>query len=138
MKKNAISGLKKGNKKFFVFALLCIIVVSSFTVISKEAGATAYKTVYVVINVEGESPSGKFLNSTSLHPQMDVSIFSKGSGSHVAKVFDPNFRNSITDSYGNPFKLTWFAEMDYLTSQRTFVSEWRAPPVFLAILLCMT
>jgi hypothetical protein len=124
MKSNAISCLNRVNKKFLVFALLCAIIISSFAVISHQVGAqSAYKTVYVVINVEAESPSGKFLNTTNLHPQMDVSIFSKGSVTPVARVFDQSFRNSITDSYGNPCKLTWFAEMDYLTSQSTFVAN---------------
>ena len=124
MKSNVISCLNRVNKKFLVFALLCAIIISSFAVISNEAGAqSAYKTVYVAINVEAESPSGKFLNTTNLHPQMDVSIFSKGSVTPVARVFDQSFRNSITDSYGNPCKLTWFAEMDYLTSQSTFVAN---------------
>ncbi len=117
---NTISGLKRGNRKFFVFALLCVIIVSSFAVLGKEAGAAAYKTVYVTINVDAESPSGKFINSTNLHPTMDVTVFSKGSSTPVGKVFDQSFRNSITDSYGNSLKLTWFAEMDYLTSQSTF------------------
>jgi parallel beta-helix repeat protein len=32
-----------------------------------------------------------------------------------------NFRNSLKDSFGSTFKLSWFAEMDYLMSQGVFV-----------------
>ena len=38
------------------------------------------------------------------------------------RVFNPAFRNSVYDSFGNSFKMTWFTEMDYLYSQSIFVN----------------
>ena len=48
---------------------------------------------------------------------MDVTVFSPSSGSPVTQVFDTSFRNSIQDSFGSSFKMTWFAEMDYMMAQ---------------------
>jgi uncharacterized repeat protein (TIGR02543 family) len=39
----------------------------------------------------------------------------------AAAVFDSGFRNSHRDSFGNIFKMSWFAQMDYLMAQSNFV-----------------
>lgn len=55
---------------------------------------------------------------------MDISSFSNNSGVYqMAQVFASDFRNSISDPFGDSFKVTWFTEMDYLVSQGNFVNE---------------
>jgi hypothetical protein len=98
-----------------------IFIVSLSTTYS-NAIASPQKIVYVVINVDTESPSGKYLNDSTLHPTMDVSLYSSSPESTFTRVFNPAFRNSVYDSFGNSFKMTWFAEMDYLYSQSIFVN----------------
>ena len=80
------------------------------------------KIVYVVICVDTESPSGKYLGSTDPNPTMDVSDYSSLPYYPVDQVFDSSFRNSIKDPSGNTVKFTWFMETDYLYSQSTFVN----------------
>jgi hypothetical protein len=52
---------------------------------------------------------------------MDMRAYSRTSPLTVAAVFNSSFRNSHKDSFGNIFKITWFAEMDYLMAQSNFV-----------------
>jgi uncharacterized repeat protein (TIGR02543 family) len=80
-------------------------------------------TVYVVFAVDSEMWSGHdpYIGSTTAHPIMDMRAYSRTSPLTVAPVFDSNFRNSHRDSFGNTFKMTWFAEMDYLMAQSSFV-----------------
>jgi archaeal type IV pilus assembly protein PilA len=82
------------------------------------------KIVYVVINVDSEMyPNGmdQYVGSTNPHPTMDVREYSRTSPSTVAAVLNSDFRNYHRDSFGNSFKMSWFAEMDYLVSQGNFV-----------------
>ena len=111
------------NKRFLV-ALLCMILVVSFSTTYSKAYASPQKIVYVVINVDTESPSGKYLNKSrvDLILTMDLSLYSSSPQSTFNRVFNPTFRNSVYDSFGNSFKMTWFTEMDYLYSQSTFVN----------------
>ena len=53
---------------------------------------------------------------------MDVSLYSSYPPSTFTRVFNTTFRNSVLDSFGNNFKMTWFTEMDYLYSQSIFVN----------------
>jgi hypothetical protein len=99
-----------------------MFLVVSFSTTYSKASATPQKIVYVVINVDTESINGKYLNSSILHPSMDVALYSSSPPSTFTRVFDPSFRGSISDSFGNSFKMTWFTEMDYLYSQSIFVN----------------
>ncbi len=99
-----------------------MILVVSFSATYSKAYAAPQKIVYVVINVDTESPSGKFLANSTLHPIMDVSLYSSSPPSTFNRVFNTTFRSSILDSFGNSFKMTWFTEMDYLYSQSIFVN----------------
>ena len=51
---------------------------------------------------------------------MDIDLFSTYPVSSITRVFDSSFRQSTRDSYSNGIKLTWFVEMDYLTSKSLF------------------
>jgi len=55
------------------------------------------------------------------HPTLDVREYSRTIPSTVAAVFDSSFRNSHRDSFGNIFKMSWFAEMDYFYAQSNYV-----------------
>ena len=116
--KNSISLLKKR----VLVTLLCLVLVVSFSTTYSKAYASPQKIVYAVINVDTESINGKYLNSSILHPSMDVSLYSSSPPSTFTRVFDPSFRSSISDSFGNSFKMTWFTEMDYLYSQSIFTN----------------
>jgi cell division septation protein DedD len=109
------------NKKYFVAAFLCAIIVFSFSAnYVKVQGATATKTVYVVICVDAQSIDGHFIGDPYLDPTMDMTDLSNASSSAVSQVMGSAFRNSITDPSGGHFKITWFPEMDYLTSNSAF------------------
>ena len=113
------------NKKIFIAVFLCAVIVLSlfFSVNNGMVRASSQKIVYVVICVDTESPSGKFIGDTDPNPTMDVSDFSNNPAvSQMAQVFASAFRNSISDPFGNSFKITWFTEMDYLVSQGDFVN----------------
>ena len=97
----------------------------SFSATYSKAYASSQKTVYVVINVDTESINGHYLNMSTpvgYPPTMDVSMYSSSPPSNFNRVFNPDFRNSISDSFGNSFKMTWFTEMDYLYSQSNWVN----------------
>jgi hypothetical protein len=81
------------------------------------------KIVYVVICIDTEMWGGHGQHGGSVNPVMDMRAYSRTSPLTVAAVFDSSLRNSHTDSYGTAFKITWFAEMDYLMAQGNFV--WR-------------
>lgn len=115
--------------KFFAAAFLCAIIVLSlfFSANCDMVLGSPQKTVYVVICVDTEPYSGKFLGDNTLHPIMNVSDFFPYSPAHASpseftKVFESSFRNSFNDSLGGTFKITWFAVMDYLCSQSIFVN----------------
>ena len=40
-----------------------------------------------------------------------------GGGTTISRVMDENFRTTHTDSFGNPFKMSWFMEMDNFINQ---------------------
>ena len=65
------------NKKFSVVVFLCAVIVLSlfFSVNNGMVRASNQKIVYVVICVDTESPSGKFLGNTDPNPTMDISEF---------------------------------------------------------------
>ena len=106
------------NKKFFIAVFLCAVIVLSlfFSVNDGKVQASNQKIVYVVICVDTESPSGKFLGSTDPNPTMDVSDYSSTPPvTSNGEVFASGFRNSIKDPFGNTSRLhgllrwtTWF------------------------------
>jgi hypothetical protein len=55
-----------------------------------------------------------------LHPLMDMRCYAVSPEFTVSWVMDDSFRDSHRDSFGTPFKITWFAEMDYLMEQGVF------------------
>ena len=110
------------SKQIVTVAFLCAIIVLSFSATYFKVQASPQKIVYVVICVDTESPTGKFLGSTTPHPTMDISLYSSSPASTFNSVFNNTFRSSISDSYGNNFKMTWYTEMDYLYSQSLFVN----------------
>jgi len=114
------------NKKIFMAIFVCtVIVISLFFSVNNSMvrAASSQKIVYVVICVDTESPSGKFLGDSDPNPTLDISDFSTNPAlSEIAQAMEPAFRNSITDPFGNSFKVTWFTEMDYLVDQGYFVN----------------
>ena len=81
------------------------------------------KIVYVVIGVDTEMESGHsiYLGSSNPHPTFGMSEYAVFPRGTIGQIFDNNFRNSHRDSSGNSFKMTWYAEMDYVFSQASFV-----------------
>jgi hypothetical protein len=119
--KNQISLLNK----LFLVTLLCMVLIVSFYTTYYTVYASPQKIVYVVICVDTESTNGHYLNASTppgYPPTMDVSTFSSSPPTTFNRVFNTNFRNSISDSFGNTFKMTWFTEMDYLYSQSNWVN----------------
>jgi hypothetical protein len=82
------------------------------------------KTVYVVTMVDAEmwgAGHSAYIGSSNFHPTIDLRAYASSPPSTVSQVMDNNFRSSLKDSFGNTFKITWFAEMDYLMSQGVFI-----------------
>src|SRR4030067_1271079 len=113
-------------KKTLLIALILILTtltsVTSFPIAFVRAPNDP-KIVYVVICPDTEMWSGHdpYIGSSNPHPTMDMRAYARSPPSTVSQVFDSGFRNSHRDSFGNCFKITWFAEMDYLMSQGVFV-----------------
>ena len=112
----------RSRRKLFFVVFLCTILVLSFSAdYYIRVQGQVQKTVYVVVNVETAPPEAEsYIGASDTHPSMDVSAFAPGSGSAVAQAMDTTFRNSIQDSFGNSFKITWLCEMDYLMYQSGF------------------
>jgi peptidoglycan/xylan/chitin deacetylase (PgdA/CDA1 family) len=84
------------------------------------------KTVYVVICVDTENAGGHDgleIGSTNPNPTFDMSEYKALPHERMGQVFDSSFRSGHVDSYGNPFTLTWFCEMDYVFSQAHFIYD---------------
>lgn len=113
---------RSGKDLAVAIALLTATLVLSFSIVNIRAQENR-KTVYVVICIDSEMWGGHnpYAGSTDPHPTMDMRAYSRTSPLTVAAVFDSSFRNSHLDSFGNTFKMTWFAEMDYLMDQSNFV-----------------
>ncbi len=93
--------------------------------------------VYVVNAVDTEAYNNHPMGS--LHTPFDLRNFIKSTTVYIGPIMDSAFRNAHRDSFGNPFKMTWYVEMDnfinngvysdgspmnYLTLYNTFVSNY--------------
>lgn len=105
-----------------IIALLTVVLVAP-TLLVKTSQADSPKIVYVAICIDSEmwGGHGPYVGSADPHPTMDMRAYSRTSPANVAAVMDSNFRESHKDSFGNIFKISWFAEMDYLMAQSNFV-----------------
>jgi len=109
------------SKRFLVVAALIILIIGSSVAIIPVRAPSGSKIVYVAICVDTETSGFGGIGSTDPHPTLNVSDYSRTFPLTVAAVFDSTFRNSHQDSFGNIFKMSWFAEMDYLIAQSNFV-----------------
>jgi hypothetical protein len=115
--------LKPKTKVFLIVNVLFILIAgSSFSIIPIMAENDS-NIVYVAICIDSEMWGGHnlYLGNPSPHPTMDMRAYSRTSPLTVAAVFNESFRTSHRDSFGNTFKMTWFAEMDYLMAQGNYV-----------------
>src|SRR3989304_913354 len=110
-------------RTIFAIALLAILafnLASLFYVL-----ADPQSTVYVVVLVEAEMWGGlghaAYLGTSNPNPTLQVNEYAVNPPSTLASVINPVFRLNNKDSFGNPFKITWFAEMDYLFAQGNYV-----------------
>jgi len=111
----------RSSKRFLVVAALIILIIGSSVAIIPVRSPSGPKIVYVAICVDSEASGFGGIGSTNPHPTLNVSEYSRTLPKTVAAVFDGAFRNSHRDSFGNVFKMSWFAEMDYLIAQSNFV-----------------
>ena len=110
-------------RTIFAIALLAILafnLASLFYVL-----ADPQSTVYVVVLVDAEMWGGlghaAYLGTSNPNPTLQVNEYAVNPPSTLASVINPVFRLNNKDSFGNPFKITWFAEMDYLFAQGNYV-----------------
>ena len=89
--------------------------------------AFATPKVYVVLSCDTEvdqTHSGWYQGNPPLrtyeHPTVFLDTYSRTSGP-VKDVMASSFRNSHKDSYNNPFKITWFFEMDKFYHESRYV-----------------
>jgi hypothetical protein len=104
---------------------------ASFTVATLSSSSEHKKIVYVVIGVDTEMWDSHDVylglndpndpKHTDPTPKMDARDYSTTDPSTIAAVYNNEFRGSHLDDFGNTFKMTWFAEMDYLLSQGEWV-----------------
>ena len=106
----------------FILVLTILASVMVFPINSVKASVSP-KTVYVVINIDTELQGGAavYLGQNALNPTFSMDEYSVSPASTMSQVFNAAFRNSNRDSFGNSFKMTWFTEMDYVTSQANYV-----------------
>jgi len=111
------------SKRFLIVAALLVLVAGSSAAVFPVLAPNNPKIVYVAICVDSENLNGisPYLGSADPHPILNVSEYSRTVPMTVAAVFSSGFRNSNRDSFGNIFKLSWFAEMDYFVAQSNFV-----------------
>jgi subtilisin family serine protease len=85
------------------------------------------KIVYVVnmqcAEMYGNDGDGHYAyeNNPDPNPPLDMRCYAISPPSTMSQIMDDSFRNDNKDSFGTPFKMTFFAEMDYLMSQGVFV-----------------
>ncbi|HLN88777.1 MAG TPA: hypothetical protein VK253_01815, partial [Candidatus Binatia bacterium] len=100
-----------------MFALSMLMSSLSFPMVAKAQDPN--KTVYIVFNVDTE-PSSSVVGNTDPHPTANTLFFSRTSPNTVAGTFNDGLRYAYPDMDGNPFKMTWYAQMDYVMSQCNF------------------
>jgi len=82
--------------------------------------------VYVVISIDTENgdicwyPTHECRNDPN--PLFDTHHY-KYSDPEASTIFSEDFRNSHVDSFGNSFKMSWFAEMDHQFEAATYLDE---------------
>jgi hypothetical protein len=109
--------------KLFAVVFLISVLLGSFGALFIVQAQTQ-KVVYVVINIQTNPPyTTSWLNGSDAHPAMDISTYMPGSKSPVDQAFSTDTRDSIKDSFGNSYKLTWMCEMDYLMYQSGFFTK---------------
>jgi peptidoglycan/xylan/chitin deacetylase (PgdA/CDA1 family) len=118
--------MRKSKKSILALAITLIMVASLLPMSNLVNAEEPAKTVYVVICVDTENAKGHDgveIGSTDPNPTFDMSEYEPIPTERMAQVFDSSFRWGHLDSYGNPFKLTWFCEMDYVFSQAQFIYD---------------
>jgi hypothetical protein len=115
--------MRSKKSALFLVALLFVGMFALTLNATPTARAQASKIVYVVNMNDAEMWGGHepYRDSPNPHPIMDMRHYAIDPPSRVSEVMDASFRGSLTDSFGTPFKITWFAEMDYLISEGVFV-----------------
>ena len=111
----------KSSLAVLTFLLIILIIVTLLP--TNIVKAQEDKIVYVVINIDTEMSSGHsvYLGTNNPNPTFDMSEYAVQPAGTISRVFDPSFRNSHRDSFGNTFKMSWFAEMDYVFSSAKLV-----------------
>jgi len=111
------------SKRLLIVAALLVLVAGSSAAVVPVLAANDSRIVYVAICVDSEMWDGfsSYIGSTNPHPTLNVKEYSRTVPMTVAAVFNSDFRNSHRDSFGNIFKMSWFAEMDYFMAQSNFV-----------------
>jgi hypothetical protein len=113
----------KGVSEIVTLLFAVLILMSCLPFSSVSVKAQSQKIVYVVQMVDCEmwGSHNQYLGSSNPHPTIDLREYASSPPSTVSRVMDSNLRNGLKDNFGNSFKVTWFAEMDYLMSQSVFV-----------------
>ena len=128
-----VDGEMRGKRSSLILIVLLFIGMFVLTLnATPTAGAQASKIVYVVnmqcaemygINGNGHEaygyPSSPYYSDP--HPPIDLRCYAISPASTVSQIMDDSFRDSLRDSFGTPFKMTFFAEMDYLFEQGVHV-----------------
>jgi len=104
--------------KTFVGLFLAAILVMSAVYPAIHLGeAQEPPQVYVAICIDTEADNDHPM-TTQPHETFNISGYLPGGT--IEQVFDPAFRSSHTDSWGNPCKISWFMEMDRYIEQGMF------------------
>ena len=116
--------MRRKKTSLTAFILVLTILASAMLFPMNEIKAVSpAKTVYVVIVIDTEMSSGHtvYLGTTNPNPTFDMSEYALSPPGQISQVYNTAFRNNHLDSFGDTFKMTWFAEMDYVFSQANFV-----------------
>ena len=113
-------------KKTPFIALILVLTILSSAMLFPINGVKAAippKIVYVVINVDTELKDGAsiYLGKNNQNPTFNMDEYAIAPPSTISQVFNAALRSSNCDSFGNSFKMTWYAEMDYVFSQANYI-----------------
>ena len=75
--------------------------------------------VYVVAAIDTETDDNHEKDG-DYHTVFNVDSYDRSGSTELAEIMGTTFRNSRTDSFGTPFKMTWFIEMDDYINQGQF------------------
>jgi hypothetical protein len=122
----------KRRVNFAISVIVFIALVLGYSPQKITAQTTENPIVYVVIAIDTENGNICWYPTQECrsdpHPIFDTVNYKPTTGQEFPTIFDPEFRAAHVDSFGTPFKMSWFLEMDQQFEAATYLNEGPAHP----------